>query len=236
MTMHDIPDQMRIYLALASWRSWGARTGWCYSETARYLSQHHDVDHEAWADDAMLERTRSRTLTRFREQRTEDVLLWVDSDMVWPIAAAERLAQTAYRTRGIAGAVYSKRGFGKGVTTRFARNEDTPQKINIGDDMLLPAELLGAGFMAIHRDALDAIAPTLPWVRDDINRGVGDWQPYCKTELRPLDDGLYHFVAEDEALCLHARRCGVPLICDVSIVLGHEGEHIYTVADGERRG
>jgi hypothetical protein len=155
----------------------------------------------------------------------------VDSDMVWRVADAERLVQSAYRTRGIVGAFYSKRGFGRGVTARICR-EGSPQRVNIGDDLLLPAELLGAGFMAIHRDALDAIGPTLPVVRDDIN---GDWQPYCKTDLLPLDDGRMRFAAEDESLCLHARRCGVPLICDVAIVLGHEGSHIFTVADGERK-
>ena len=236
MMNHDAPSRMRLHLSIASWRSQGSKTGYCYTETVRDLSQRHDVTHESWSNDAMLERTRSIVLTRFRETSTADVFLWADGDTIWRTANglndAERLCASAYRTRGIVGGVYSKRGFGKGITVRFARGADTPKNVNIGDDLLLPAELVGAGFMAIHREALDRIAPTLPVVHDDVN---GDWQPFCKTWMDREPDGRMHFVAEDEALCLHALRCDVPLVCDVAVVLGHEGEHVFTVADGERK-
>ena len=229
---YDVPERMRIHLGLVSWRTQGTRTGWCYAETVRQLDRRHEVTHETWANDAVLERSRSLFLTRFQQGGAGDVVLWADSDTIWPTAAAERICRSAYQTRGIVGAIYSKRSFGGGITTRFVQDEGSPKSVNIGEDRLLPAELLGGGFMAIHRAALDRIAVTLPWVSDSDR---GDWQPYCKTELIPLDDGRMHFAAEDEALCLAAHRCGAPVMCDVSIVLGHEGAHVFTVADGQRK-
>lgn len=231
-TSNHVPDRMNLHLVIAAWRSQGSRTAYCYAETMRYLAQRHDVTHETWCNDAILERTRSQVLTRFLLHSKADVFIWADADMVWRTYQDrndfERLAETAYRTRGVVGAIYSKRGFKRGLTVRACR-DNQPKYVATGADTLLRAELVATGFQAIHRSALERIAASLPWVAGDEH---GDWLPFCKTELVPLDDGRMRFVAEDAALCENAMRCGVPVLCDVFPVLGHEGSHIFTAADG----
>lgn len=232
------PERMELFACLAAYRSVQTTTAWQWTRDMAYIAARHNVVMGMWANDALLERTRSVVLSQFLDNSKADVLLWVDADITWhgPRPAAPdgsapaydgdliRLARSAYECEGIVGGLYPKRAFGEG----FASVPVGRHTFTTGTDELLDADRIGTGFMAIHRNGLQAIADRLPYVCDT----NGTWQPFCLCCLGELDGNL-RFLSEDWAFVARARECGVPCKIDAMPVLGHEGEHMYTIHDAQ---
>lgn len=232
------PDRMNLFMCVAAYRSVQTTTAWQWSRDMAFIAARHNVIMSMWANDALLERTRSVVLSRFLDDSQADVLVWVDADITWhgprpPSGDGTvpgydgdliRLARSAYECEGIVGGLYPKRAFGEG----FASVPTGRLTFATGTDELLDADRIGTGFMAIHRNALQEISDRLPYVSDT----NGTWQPFCLCALGELD-GALRFLSEDWALIARARECGVPCKIDAMPVLGHEGEHLYTVNDAQ---
>lgn len=233
MTEHPVPDRMRIHASLCAWRTVTTRTADLWTRAVADLASKHDINIASWGNDALISRARSVSMSYWLDQLTDaDVLLWVDADISWRLHSKDyegdlaRICRSAYRTRGIVGGVYAKRMFGGGVAIR----PDEPCQFKTGEDMLVKAHTVSTGFMAMHREGIDKIARTLPYVSDN----NGPYHPFCLPYLTEYSAGL-RFLSEDWALCCRAHDCGVPVHIDARPVLEHEGTHFYTVADGNRK-
>ena len=226
------PSRMKLYMVVAAYRGVNPVTAFQWARDCAYVGARHDVIMGLWSNDALISRTRSVVLSGFLDRSEADVLLWVDADITWhgPRPGYDgdliRLARSAYECEGIVGGLYSKRAFGKG----FASVPAERQTFTTGEDKLLPADRIGTGFMAIHRNGLQKISDRLPYVSDT----NGTYQPFCMCCLAELDGNL-RFLSEDWALTARAMDCDVPCMIDAMPVLGHEGEHLYTVNDAQRK-
>lgn len=234
----NAPQHMNLYCVIAAYRSVNPVTAYQWTRDMAHMASRHNVIMGIWGNDALISRARSVVLSRFLESQA-DVLLWVDADITWngPRPPSKdgtvpgydgdliRLARSAYQTEGIVGGLYSKRAFGKG----FASVPVGRVEFQTGEDALVDADRIGTGFMAIHRNGLQEIGDRLPFISD--NNGV--YQPFCMCALAELD-GALRFLSEDWALVARARDCGVKCMIDAMPVLGHKGEHLFTVDDAQR--
>jgi hypothetical protein len=135
-------------------------------------------------------------------------LLFVDSDMAWPIDGAQRLLAHGL---DIVGADYNRRqtppisvskplGLVEGATMAEPRYQQ-----------LFEAEHVGTGFMLIRLDAVR-----------DLPRPYFDFPDYDRAV-----DAEYPFIGEDVAFCLKARQHGVRVWCDPTLNMGHIGETVF---------
>ena len=222
-------DKLRVLLSLCAWRDVTMRTATAWTMSVASLAQKYALQVSPWCGDALISRARSIMISKFLDQTDAEILVWVDSDITWRITPEndlERLIQSAAQTRGIVGGAYSVRKFGGGITFRLR----SATEFATDTDQLLDAETVSTGFIACHREGLEAIARKLPYVVD-VN---GSYQPFCLPGLAEYDKGL-RYLSEDWALCYRAHDAGVTVHLDAKPVLGHEGSHVFTVQDGMKR-
>lgn len=224
------PDRMKLYMSVAAYRSVTTMTHHCWTRDMAFIAARHDAVLGTWSNDALISRTRSIMLSAFLDASDADVLVWVDADITWKGPQRDgydgdllRLARVAYKTEGLVGGVYSKRGFGGGVACRAS---EPMESFDTGTDRLIKGHAVSAGFFAVHRNGLDKIAKELPYVSDS----NGSWQPFCMPYLAEYD-GALRYLSEDWALCFRAHDASVPVTIDAMPVLGHEGTHIFGVTD-----
>lgn len=200
-------------------------TDWCWTRDAPALWQRYDLHVGKWPGDALIHRARSKVLTDWHEQADDDVLLFVDRDIIWNPGSLERIADTCHEIGGIVGAVVPKRCLGQGIASVAAPGIAGFQT---GIDAVYPAVYVGAGLMAVHRTVLDKLAPTLPLVV-----GKSQYRPYCWPELIDCErfPGLKEDLSEDWALCWRWRKAGGECWLDAMPVVAHRGPYTYQVSD-----
>lgn len=176
-------------------------------------------------NDALIDRSRSRMASEFlrsKRELTGDVLLMIDHDMQWQTDDLKDLARKVLETKGIVAGVYSKRQFGGGVAVRFG----APGEYTTGQDVLAPAQYVSAGFMGIHREALEKMSEDLPFT-------IGNFWPFFMPIIEERKDGTFEELSEDWSACLRARAKGVPIYAYMKPRLRHCGEHDYRVVDSQ---
>ena len=169
---------------------------------------------------AALDRNRSMMASRFLDSDA-DVFISIDHDTQWQRGAVAKLAKAASEKRGIVGGVYSKRHFGRGIATRFLESGE----YLIPSEEVIKARWVGGGFLAVHRDVLEAMKPTLPECFAE--------KPFWPFFLPMVVEGEY--LSEDWAFCERARELGFDVYADLSIALTHVGQWGFTVQNGVTR-
>lgn len=171
------------------------------------------------ATEAGLLRARSNWVSKWYRDTCGDVCLLVDADIRFQPQDAMHLVQVAREKRSIVVAAYPTKD-GHNLTIKPLEDTGT---LTFGPDAP-PLEIRwgATGFMAIHRDVLDAIIPTLPlcspatehafwpvfnldFVRDELPDGSDDWQ----------------LMGEDFTICERARNQGFRVWMDPTIQIDH---------------
>jgi hypothetical protein len=137
-----------------------------------------------------------------------DGVVWIDNDMRMPRWAITRMILAAKKLDAdFVSGVYHKRG--EGYTPVFYMFEEKDDQFwsidDYPEDMIVPADGCGFGFVWTSFKMIDAIARHEDFVPED------GW--FKKQGL-----------SEDLAFCYFARKAGFQLYVDTGIQLGHTGE------------
>jgi SAM-dependent methyltransferase len=185
--------------------------------------------------DALITRARSKVVSQWYRNATDsDVFLMLDDDVIFRPEDAERVVELAREKRGIACGAYPVHDGGHLACRALVPGET----IQFGPD-LPPKEILWAatGFMAVHRDVIDALVATLP-VCDD---NAIPWWPMFDTAFVRKSDGEFIEdptqaageavvgLSEDYAFCERARQLGFRVWLDPQAILLHMSETAYSV-------
>lgn len=174
--------------------------------------------------DALISRSRSKVATMFLEEGYGDVLVMVDHDIGWEAGSLEHLVRVCRELKAVVGGVFPKRGFGIGVPIRFGNYGDYV----VPSDRVVECTAVATGFIAIHRDILEAMAPTLPMT-------TAGYRTFFVQSARDVgrEDGKWDDLSEDYDFCTKARELGFRVFADLRPELTHWGSHLYTMRDTE---
>ena len=191
-----------------------------------------------WGD-AAVARARSILATRFYDDPDLEIMMMIDDDIVFKPADFWKVIEGARRTREIYSAGYMKHA--ANATLASAGFKDGAPIIIQPQAEPLPTEIryAAAGFTAVHRDVIEAIARRESFTCADgayrLHRcGLGAQEPmipFFNTFTVQDPDGSYIWLSEDFAFCELAQQVGSKIWLDRSIVLGHMTEHALT-SDG----
>ena len=188
----------------------------------------------AWAGNhALIEQSRSIVATQFLEGTGDvpigDVLVMVDHDISWEPGDVQNIALQARRLGGIVSGVYPMRGMGMGVPIRSDFVAEVALDPATRKDVVVRADYVPAGFLAINKEVLFKLAESLPRVKPKFNAEKG-FIPFFHTMI--LNNEL---LSEDWALCARVADAGFPIWADFGPTLRHTGEYEFKLEDGVRR-
>ena len=221
-------------ILLCAWRGVTNGTFDILTQLARQgLNKPYDPDEPGWgilvqSGDAAIYRARGRIVTSWYERLPDDVFLMVDDDIVFAPGAATRIIEAARQTRSIVCGAYSVKG-----GDHFACNLYAGQNIRFAaDSPLVEIKYPATGFMAVHRDVIEAMIPTVPRVNHNFNGGY--YPLFCPVVVE-TENGEHEELTEDYAFGERARRLGFKVWLDPAIYLEHEGTYRWTIHDVFRR-
>lgn len=178
----------------------------------------HDLPEFSWKPSAATESglllARSFWASKWYRETNSDVFLTVDGDIGFQPQDAMHVVQVAREKRSVVVAAYPTRD-GANLALRWL--EDSGQVRFGPDEEPLPIRWAATGFMAIHRDVLDAMIPTLPLC--DSRKRTAHW-PIFKLDLLHEKDE-WQSLGEDFAFSERARNLGFTIWLDPTIMLNH---------------
>lgn len=178
--------------------------------------------------DALIERSRSILATKFLNDDSEDVLIFIDDDISFNVDDAVRLAADVldYGMDIVGGCYVTK----SEVQPILQHNVFEGEEIILAPDSdPIPVRYVSTGFMAIAKRVLRKMVDEskLPLCMPQ------SFYPFFATGCKEID-GVMRFLGEDWAFCERARELGFKVWLDPSIRLGHTGKYTYTVEDINR--
>ena len=163
----------------------------------------------------LLSKQRNRLVKQFLETNS-DWLLMIDSDEQLPIAAFDKLIESAHDKERpiIAGLVFASfeigQAYPKPVPTIF---QDAPEGFlplnNYDKDSLFEVDAAGTGCLLVHRSVLETMQASA-----DPHQGK-DW---CWFWDGPID-GIW--IGEDLQFCRRVRSLGFPIYAHTGAILPH---------------
>ncbi len=155
-----------------------------------------------------------------------DVVVFIDSDILFEPLDVERLAAVARETRGIVGAPYSLRGMGLGVVGCGVAAAGVSQDVVFFDGGSLQPVVgaVGMGFTAIHRDAFALLDAQPAYAERNTVDGI--LRPYFQ---KLVVDGFW--MHEDASFCHAVRQAGGSTHTDTRIRVKHLGEYAFRIED-----
>lgn len=177
--------------------------------------------------DALVSRSRSRAASHFLKTTTDELLMFIDDDIVISTLDATKLMWEAYKLDlPIVGAAYvtkSKKNPG------FAVRPLEGGKLQFGTaGQIYEVRSISTGCMIIKREVLNKfinenIAPLC-------KHGEAAYHPFFQHQ-KMIIDGQWEDVSEDWYFCEKARKLGFGVWCDTTIKLGHIGPYEFTWDD-----
>lgn len=179
-------------------------------------------------NDALLCRARSRVAWEFL-QSDGDVLLSVDSDIVFDAEAALLVCEQAVEHDLVGGQYITRRKGGRFCyPTTLVEDERT---VHYGNDpALVPARYVAGGFVAVARRVFERLAedPDLPLLHERVASMT--FRPFY-TPFWVDGNGERIYLSEDWALCERARRAGFGVWLNPAVRLLHVGPHPFRLDD-----
>lgn len=153
-----------------------------------------------------------------------DVMVFVDSDILFDPFDVELLADSARETRGVVGAPYSMRRMGSAIVGSL----DAEEAVFFEGGGRCPARgVIGMGFTAIHRDVFDLLDALPEYAQ--VNSLEGIMRPYFK---KLVVEG--YWLHEDASFCHAARQAGSPTHIDTRFRVKHLGDYAFGIEDCRR--
>lgn len=176
------------------------------------------LDHLFQPGDAMVHRARN-ALFKYAVDGGYDVLVYIDADIVWTPEQLHDLVVSAYENGVVGGSYRLKKDDEPKVYTVKLIDNKTSEAGDL-DGNLLSVEGMGAGFLAINKDALLSM-----WEASEPYKEQGKESSRLVFEYL-LEDG--EFVGEDISFCHKWTKLGNKLFLNTSITVAHIGEKIFT--------
>lgn len=177
--------------------------------------------------DALISRSRSRAATKFLKDTKDDLLMFIDDDVVISTIDATKLMWEAWQLKlPVLGAAYvtkSKENPG------FAIRPLNTEVMKFGTDgEIYEVRSVSTGCMIIRREVLekfvkDKVAPFC------VHGSIG-YYPFFQHEKMVID-GIWEDISEDWYFCEKAKWLGYKVWCDTTIKLGHIGPYEYNWDD-----
>ena len=148
-------------------------------------------------------------------QTEKDVFVFVDADISFEPNDLERLVADCDRTKAIVSGIYTLKNGTNKIVAHAPNPEVTP-------DGLIKAEMIGMGFCAIHREAINTIAQSM--------ERVGLARPSEMVAVFPFFLPMLHnkmWIGEDFAFCVRANAASVPIYLNHDILVTHWGLQGY---------
>ncbi len=166
--------------------------------------------------DGLITRSRALLLTEWWAETADDVALMVDDDICFGKQDAEYAVELCRTTRSVVCGAYAV-GDGSHFALRLW-DDRGPDVIAFSPEAEpISIEYGATGFMAIHRDVVDAIMAQTDWVHED-----APWAFKPIFEVGSVPHGDVHFyVSEDWHFSQRVRDLGFEIWLDPRIRLGH---------------
>lgn len=177
--------------------------------------------------DALIDRARSRVASFFLLERSEDVLFFLDDDVIFREQDAVRLIDDCMKTESVVAGMYVQKGTLEKTCVFFDE-----QQVTFGEGQKpVEVEAVSTGFMAIHRKVLEKMAheKIVPFCHFSSLKFYPFFQPYPVQK-----NGEWIYLSEDWAFCDRARNLGFKIYLNPSLLLEHKGEYRYSLADKMR--
>ncbi len=178
--------------------------------------------------DALVSRARGIVATRFLKHETEDVLLFIDSDIFFDPRDAIKVCEQAHEIGGIVGGAYTvRKGNGSFPACMLRVGEPVTFYDPDGPD-LVDVTYVSGGFMAISRKCLNHWADYF----DGDNKALlhaGTNLEHYPFFLPREKDGLY--LSEDWAFCDTMRYLNTPVKLNPKVRLRHIGPYGHHMED-----
>lgn len=177
--------------------------------------------------DALISRSRSRAATFFLKQTEDDLLMFIDDDVVISTVDATKLMWEAHQLKlSIVGAAYVTK---TKVKPGFAIRPLGSDTLEFGTNgKIHEVRSISTGCMVIRREVLNRL------VNENIaplcKHGTAAYHPFFQHE-KMMIDGTWEDISEDWYFCEKARKVGYKVYCDTTIKLGHIGPYEYTWDD-----
>lgn len=194
------------------------------------LVRNPNVQYERQYGDALVERSRSIVATRFLERSAAEVLLHLDSDIVFRAEDALQICQQALTYDLVAGIYFTRSGRQCHSTSWLGLD-----RLHLGDDPTpVPIRYAATGFLAAHRRVFERLVtrPDQPLCHPD---EPWHFYPFYLPTIAHNDRGQPVLLSEDYAFCERARQEGFTVYANPAIRLGHVGTYCYSLADARLR-
>ena len=212
---------MRVYIGSAIWRTVEA----AHLKSLASLLLVKDVIYAPVVGDALIDRSRSISASRFLLDSDADVHLSIDSDITdFSVEDAAKLCNAAM-THDIVAGVYVTRSMDRTFPTSFTK--DGEELFMAFDHTPVEVEYVATGFMATHRRVFERLAEDLPLLHPKDFKFYPFYLPMIvnNAEGDPIE------LSEDWAFCERAKQAGFKCYVDPAIRLGHRGTFTYRVED-----
>lgn len=177
--------------------------------------------------DALISRSRSRAATSFLRSTKDELLMFIDDDIVISPFDASKLMHEAHQLKlPIVGAAYAtKSKTNPGLAVRPLNSD--PLEFGTNGKLVRMASI-STGCMVISREVLERLIKenVAPWCK----HGNGGYYPFFQHQ-KMIIDGVWEDVSEDWYFCEKARKYDFDVWCDTTIKLGHIGPYEYTWDD-----
>jgi hypothetical protein len=180
------------------------------------LAAGHEVVADIVSGGSILPKVRNGIVKRFLDSDA-DVLVFIDSDMVWEPGTLQKLVETPF---DVSVANYRKRNNEVTYLAIPATKDGEHVGTTHNGDIWLQAELAGTGLMAIRRKTLEEMVLKYPTLEYTDN---GESTP-CLFNFE-LENGRYY--GEDYTFCRKLSAIGGQIFILADAYVGHVGTTVY---------
>jgi hypothetical protein len=224
MTSKMTTKPFRAQISVCTWRGIDVPTIQAINLTKKLANPKFDC--MFGYGDALISRTRSTEATKFlKHSSMGDVLLFIDTDIVFEPHQAAELATLCHDGYPIVGGLYVTRQTDHPKAA--IRLKPGTQIDFSGSPDPLEIDFASTGFFAIHRKVLEAMAKTMPLCHPgDRHEMYPFFMPMTYDAM-----GQWEYLSEDWAFCERARQLGFKTFVAPTVCVGHLGERVYWVND-----
>ncbi|HXJ31082.1 MAG TPA: hypothetical protein VNG35_10590 [Gemmatimonadales bacterium] len=196
----------------------------------RLLRRPEVADWKPRFNDADVHRGRSQCASEFLLTSNAEVLIQIDSDIVFNPEDAVRICEAAIE-HDVVGGVYVTRGSGKYCYPTSLPYND--RRVEFGNDPTpVKYRYVAGGFHAVHRRVFEKLAldeERMPLLNED--EPNGRFYPFYLGTWTIGESGKKTYLSEDWALSYRAREAGFGVFIDPSVRLLHLGMNPFRLED-----